>query len=133
MDLRAPIILRVSCDDKNVSISLSRGQETVGHVYGVDSHAENIAGDLFELIWPKELVRKLISFSLRKLKLVNDLRDVWNDGDLARTKWTELRDEEELRLVLKLFDRDKGRAWCLDCSQVPPPNGRRVSNSSEES
>lgn len=117
MDLRsAGHILRVSCDDENVSISLSRGQETVRHVYGVDSRAENIAGHLFELIWPKELVRKLMSLSLSKLALVNDVRYVGNDGDLARTKWTELRDEEELRLVLKLFDRDKGRAWCLDCS-----------------
>jgi len=47
---------------------------------------------------------------LSELSLVNDVGDVGNQGDLARTEGTELRDQEEFRLAFELFDGDKGRA-----------------------
>lgn len=72
-------IFRVSCDDENVSIILSRRQETIRHVNGIDISAEDISWDCLELVGPQELVRDLMSLSLRELTLVDDMRDVRDD------------------------------------------------------
>jgi hypothetical protein len=111
------LALQIGLEHIDVTVGLAGGEEPVGHHDGVCS-GEHVFGDDGDAVGPLEGARKHLALEVAELNLtLEGVPDVGDNRHLSRGESAELRDQQELRLVLELLHRDKSRRVSYDRAQ----------------
>lgn len=94
--IKCLLALQVGFEHIYVTVSLTRGQESIGDHNGVNA-GEDLVGNHGDAVGPLEGTREHLALEIGELHLsLECVPDVGNHGDLARGEGAELGDQEEL-------------------------------------